>query len=495
MMRTSSHLSREPHSSTSRAVCPHPPARARDQRQAPDVAPPAAPSLVAHDFTHLPVHPPVANVIQRTATVPQHADEYERQADRVAEHVTRMPDAGPIGTCGCGGKCGACQKKHAVPARDPMGVEDVVVHDPGSTRAPATTLEALKSPGRPLDAATRDFMEARFGLDFSSVRIHSGALAAQAARDVEAHAYTLGHHVVFGTGTFAPATFEGRRLIAHELAHVVQQTAAGGVLAPQRSPKDKETKEAKPDSTASQDVAVVLGEDEGMFTEARVLAPGATILRPTTLDDLVKQLKTIKGPVKTLYFVAHMTEDGDLMFTSPGKMDYKPAEMIAARVKGILQVDSINFQGCNIAQSPGEMQKIAGALNATKATGSTCTLVEQTSDPVKVDGKPILRPEQLNDKKVKTAFDAGFKNLHALFVDKRKKCILNDSVDGYFQGGGKLIAYWANPGSMADDKGWDDTKSTCYKDLKVEKLDPTKKLPVIDPDDCKLIEVGAKRTP
>jgi hypothetical protein len=48
---------------------------------------------------------------------------------------------------------------------------------------------------------------------------------------------------------------------------------------------------------------------------------------------------------------------------------------------------------------------------------------------------------------------------------------------------------------MADEKAWDDTKSTCYKDLKVQKVDPTKKLPVIDPNDCKLIELGTKRTP
>jgi hypothetical protein len=70
---------------------------------------------------------------------------------------------------------------------------------------------------------------------------------------------------------------------------------------------------------------------------------------------------------------------------------------------------------------------------------------------------------------------------------------LNDSVEGYFQAGGKLIAYWANPGSMADDTAWDDNKSICYRDLKVEKVDPTKKLPVIGPDDCKLIELGAKK--
>jgi hypothetical protein len=64
--------------------------------------------------------------------------------------------------------------------------------------------------------------------------------------------------------------------------------------------------------------------------------------------------------------------------------------------------------------------------------------------------------------------------------------------DGYFQAGGRLVAYWANPGSMAQDDGWDDSKSVCFKDLKQEKIDPTKKLPVIGPDDCKVVEIGKK---
>jgi hypothetical protein len=72
-------------------------------------------------------------------------------------------------------------------------------------------------------------MEQRFGHDFSKVRVHSAASAAQSATDVMAHAYTVGHDVVFGAGQYAPGTHAGRRLIAHELAHVVQQSEARAV--------------------------------------------------------------------------------------------------------------------------------------------------------------------------------------------------------------------------------------------------------------------------
>ena len=70
-------------------------------------------------------------------------------------------------------------------------------------------------------------MEPRFGYDFSRVRVHSGTAAEQSARDVKAHAYTAGHAMVFGAGQFAPESQAGRRLIAHELAHVVQQSGQG----------------------------------------------------------------------------------------------------------------------------------------------------------------------------------------------------------------------------------------------------------------------------
>jgi hypothetical protein len=89
----------------------------------------------------------------------------------------------------------------------------------------------------PLTLALRQDMEQRFGHDFSRVQVHSGVAAEQSARDVNAYAYTVGHKIVFGAGRYAPATQEGRRLIAHELTHVVQQSAQGSQLL-QRNPDD-----------------------------------------------------------------------------------------------------------------------------------------------------------------------------------------------------------------------------------------------------------------
>jgi hypothetical protein len=90
--------------------------------------------------------------------------------------------------------------------------------------------EALRSPGRPLDTETRTDFERRFGHDFSGVRVHTDAGAAASAELVRADAYTSVRDIVFAPGRFAPATAAGRRLLAHELAHVVQQ--GNGALPP-----------------------------------------------------------------------------------------------------------------------------------------------------------------------------------------------------------------------------------------------------------------------
>jgi hypothetical protein len=88
---------------------------------------------------------------------------------------------------------------------------------------PLIVQDVLRSPGQPLDAATRAFMEPRFGHDFSKVRIHADAKAAESAQKMNALAYTAGRDVVFGAGRYATQTTTGRMLLAHELTHVVQQ--------------------------------------------------------------------------------------------------------------------------------------------------------------------------------------------------------------------------------------------------------------------------------
>jgi hypothetical protein len=92
--------------------------------------------------------------------------------------------------------------------------------------APSAVHDTLRESGQALDASTRGFMEARFGADFGDVRVHADASAARSARSVQALAYTVGPHIAFAPGRYAPQTGPGRRLLAHELAHVVQQRGA-----------------------------------------------------------------------------------------------------------------------------------------------------------------------------------------------------------------------------------------------------------------------------
>lgn len=95
--------------------------------------------------------------------------------------------------------------------------------------APASVDSVLSSPGSPLESGLQQDMRQRFGHDFSRVRVHTDAAAARSARDVNANAYTVRHNIAFGAGQFAPGTYEGRRLIAHELTHVVQQSGSDGI--------------------------------------------------------------------------------------------------------------------------------------------------------------------------------------------------------------------------------------------------------------------------
>ena len=127
--------------------------------------------------------------------------------------------------CACGehtvgsGECEGCKQK---------GVELQRRPDRHGTPAMAPPLvhEVLRSPGRPLDPKTRDFMEPRLGQDFSRVRVHTDAKAAESARDVHALAYTVGSDVVFAAEQYAPFRKTGKRLLAHELAHTIQQGGA-----------------------------------------------------------------------------------------------------------------------------------------------------------------------------------------------------------------------------------------------------------------------------
>ena len=145
-----------------------------------------------------------------------------RTRRKIADEVMRLPARRPplVATPRRPGRtCATCEGRADMLQRGPAAMSG------GATiEAPGIVREALRSPGQVLDTTTRAYFEPRFGRDFSGVRVHTDSRAAASARRLNARAYTLGQDVVFDAGQFAPETQEGRRLLAHELAHVVQQT-------------------------------------------------------------------------------------------------------------------------------------------------------------------------------------------------------------------------------------------------------------------------------
>jgi len=148
--------------------------------------------------------------IQTKLAVSQPGDQFEQEADRVAEQVMRMAEPSQMAT---------------PPALQPMLAQRKAQDDSAEPSGTPSRLvdETLNSAGQPLDPVTRAFMEERFDHDFGGVRVHSDAQAADSARAVNALAYTVNRNVVFGSGQFKPAANDGRRLLAHELAHTIQQ--------------------------------------------------------------------------------------------------------------------------------------------------------------------------------------------------------------------------------------------------------------------------------
>lgn len=153
----------------------------------------------------------------------------------------RQKVAAPISTPTCGGllqracacgqhthasaECQSCKKKQE-------GLQRLQGRgDRGEGQfAPPIVHDVLRSSGQPLDPATPHLMEPRFNHDFSGVRVHTSAQAAESAQAVDALAYTVGSDIVFGAGQYMPAMSSGQRLLAHELTHVVQQAAFGSTL-------------------------------------------------------------------------------------------------------------------------------------------------------------------------------------------------------------------------------------------------------------------------
>ena len=176
-------------------------------------------------------------LVQAKLTINQPGDRYEQEADRVADEVMRMPEPQVKRQVDPEEEEETLQTKPLAAQIAPLIQRQIEPEEeeeliqakqsgpaPHASPALQTQIHALIGGGNPLPESVRNFFEPRFGHDFSQVRVHTDAQAAESARALDARAYTVGQDVVFEAGQYAPNATAGTKLLAHELTHVIQQS-------------------------------------------------------------------------------------------------------------------------------------------------------------------------------------------------------------------------------------------------------------------------------
>jgi uncharacterized protein DUF4157 len=273
---------------------------------------------------------PTVPAVQTKMKVGESNDKFEQEADRMAVQVMRMPDvavrstplsAHPQFSTAQNGSiaaryqsplkasfvqrhnmpepvsarshlpriqrmCSECEEEVRMkPARgrETVQTSEPAGHAPESRSGAGSPINVLRGEGQPLSQSLRAFFEPRFNLDFSSVRLHTGAEAARSARDLGARAFTVGNNIVFGGGEFAPGATGGRNLLAHELTHVVQQSSAQNPGGVQLKEQQNIRRQKIDQSCAGRESDITEG-----FEQARRLTAD-TINKLESADDLMGQ--------------------------------------------------------------------------------------------------------------------------------------------------------------------------------------------------------------
>ncbi|MCI0698648.1 DUF4157 domain-containing protein [candidate division KSB1 bacterium] len=209
----------------------------------------------------------------------------------------------PQRKCACGnsagldGECKACRNTRlSVQRRDASETELATV--------PRVVHEASQSSGHPLDPTTRAVMEPHFGHDFSEVRIHTDARAAESAQAVNALAYTVGQNIVFGANQYAPGTMSGQKILAHELTHTIQQSTAkppvekvGNSISSTQRP-EIEAEQAALNAVAGQVGTNFVTERPGLTLQRQTHGTTSPIsVRSPVFEELVTQASTVGAAI------------------------------------------------------------------------------------------------------------------------------------------------------------------------------------------------------
>jgi hypothetical protein len=167
-------------------------------------------------------------IVQRKLTIGAVNNPLEHEADALADTVMRMPEPNFIQR-----KCPHCEDEEAQrkPLTSFIQKKESATSNTASDSA-HSQIQATKGGGSTMAANTKSFMESRFGTDFSNVRIHSGSYASQLSKKLNAQAFTVGNDIYFNDGKFSPGSSAGKRLLAHELTHTIQQNGGNRIKQP-----------------------------------------------------------------------------------------------------------------------------------------------------------------------------------------------------------------------------------------------------------------------
>ncbi len=324
--------------------------------------------------------PSSTTFFQPKLTINEPGDKYEQEADAMADRVMRMPmndqsffSPKPVSFSHVQRKCAHCEEEENKMQRKEIN-NDATVADTSTENY----INSLNGKGRSLTQQERKFFEQRIGYDFSNVQLHTNSEANQSAKNVNALAYTHGNHIAFAAGKYQSNTDSGRRLIAHELTHVVQQSGADGLNVGQSN--DKRGLSLIAQQSRAGGVALHIGSGNAASILQRQPAQTGDSLAPTSDPQDIRFEELPHAPSYRVRVVAHASprwreatdaKEGDQLNLDLSK---KRADEVGREVEKLLAKHLPTGSTVSVQTSADLQENTVGVEE--EAHGSRDTLVE-----------------------------------------------------------------------------------------------------------------------
>jgi hypothetical protein len=275
--------------------------------------------------------------------------------------------------CAGAGRCDECASKHGHDASSTGG------EAADENLAPPLVHSVLNSPGAALASETLAFMEPRFAYNFGRVRVHTGTEAALSAQMVNAHAYTVGSDIVFGSGQYAPQTAAGRRLLAHELTHVIQQASGA-----RRGPGLMIGSGASASERVADSIAAMLPDSTQAYPGAIISSDAVAAVQRQDDDSSMTQDTGDGTSQGSGGGQGEQAEDCSGWESDPQSFSKRAAELYMSR----LGVSPIEVASIGCSSGPDWVCNVA--VNTPSGTVIVNVLIDRTSKFVRVESKPHM---------------------------------------------------------------------------------------------------------